>query len=477
MNRIIGSVAIGILGLAPLWGGVISTGPPAAERLSADSAMVGHVVLIQGRNLAGGDLVVRFGRARANGLNPGRSREAIWVEVPNKIDPRDPDTVAVTVFVNGQEAEYPNGALQFAYDLPAPLPAVLDYATGNPEMPKSVIVGAGFKVAFTGMHFTTGRRVPVTCLAVGPETESATGIFGTPTDTEVEFLFDGLNYTGDYKLLIGFSDGSAVGIDAPGLAYSLFDGAPMIEAVETLSEAATVSCDFTREMEFAACAFTGLTDIHALSPGIFLEGSFTAVRMSAVITDPDSSPAQSDILLATASYMKTDPYGPPTEVSLLLLDDGSSNTFPFKQQASLLEDCSEAFPDACVCSGATYRLSSGDESSADDRYTRALAFVNPATHVLLQDCLMRERHESALLMAPGDSIGFKFEAVDREGNLTSWPTQPVVSAGTDTLTCTGDPCGCCLMLSSDPTAPPPIGCSGLEGMLSSALPIGLCRSF
>src|SRR5262249_23288835 len=120
---------------------------------------------------------------------------------------------------------------------------------------------------------------------------------------------------------------------------------------------------------------------------------------------------------------------------------------------------------------------SGDTTAADSLYMRSAALVNPATDVLLQDCIARQRHESSLLSVAGESIAFRFEAVDREGNITTSSTNPVVVVGTSSVSCAGDPCACCLMLQTDPPAPPPAGCSGLEGMPAPDLPGGLCRSF
>lgn len=478
MNRLIGAVAIGILSATPLSAGVISSGPPVAERLSADAGRVGQTILVEGRNLGGADLAVRFGAAAAAvAENPGRSRQTIQVEVPGRVDPRDPDTVTVTVFVNGQEAEYPNGPLQFTYNVPQPHPAIEDYGTGDPQSPKSVAVAQPFVIHLTGTHFTTGRRAPVTCLAVGPTTEKATGLAGEATDTGMVFQFAGLPYSGSYQFLVGFSDGATAAIDAPRFAYQVFGYPPVIQQVEFAGGTESIACDETRVVELGACAFTGLPDLKALAPGVILEGTYTGLRMSALITDPDSSPGHTDILLATASYSRPNPSAPPTAVSLLMLDDGSSASEAYGQQSGWLQDCSDATPDACACRGAVYSSNSGDNAAGDDRYTRNVALVNPATNPLVQDCIVEQTRRTLLLLAPGDAIAFRFEAIDQEGNLTSWPTQPAVSAGTDTVTCTGDPCGCCLLLSPDPTAPPPTGCSGLEGMLSSALPDGLCRSF
>lgn len=477
MNRLVGAVAIGIVTTIPLHAGIISSGPPVAEQLSVDSGQVGQTVLIMGRNLGGTDVLVRFGDAPAAAGNTGRNRQVITAEVPGRDDPREPDTVPVTVFVNGQEAEYPNGPLQFTYDIPRPYPVIEDYGTGDPQSPKSVLLAHPFEIHFSGIHFTTGHRAPVTCLAIGPTTEKAIGLAGEATDTDLAFKFPGLQSTGSYQFLVGFSDASAAAIDAPQFVYRVFGSPPVIQQVDAASTTESVSCDFTKIVELGVCGFTGMSDVRALPPGVFIEGSYTALRMSALITDPDSIPGRSDILLATVSYTAPIPQVPPTEISLLLLDDGSSVTHMSQQQGGWLEDCSDATPDACACRPLDFALNSGDVASGDDRYTRDLALVNPTTNSILLDCIAQQSPRTQILLAHDESIAFKFEAVDREGNLTTWPTQPAFTGGTDTVTCAGDPCGCCLLLSPDPASPPPTGCSGLEGLPSSALPGGFCRSF
>ncbi|HYV86851.1 MAG TPA: hypothetical protein VFB49_13140 [Patescibacteria group bacterium] len=477
MNRMMRAAALGLFVTVPWPAAVAAPGAPVAERLSVDSAEVGRTVIIVGRGFAGGDVVVAFGPAAASVSSSGRSRQTIAVEVPGKLDPLDPDAVTVTVFVNGREALYPNGALRFTYDVPRPYPVIEDYRTGDPQAPKSVFVARPFVIHLVGTHFTTGRRVPVACLAIGPTTEKAGGLFGEATDSAMAFEFAGLPYAGSYRFLVGFSDGSTAGIDAVDFASQPFGRPPVIQQAEAVTETETVSCDFTQVAELGVCAFTGLSDVRALPPGVFIEGSYTALRLSALVTDADSIPGRTDILLAIASYLDPRPSTPPTEVSLLLLDDGSSAAFPSQQKAQWLEDCSDATPDACVCRAQVFALTSGDAISGDDRYTRRVALVNPSTNPLLRDCITQQAPQFQVLLAPDASIGFTFEVVDREGNLSRWPVEPAIREGTDTLSCAGDPCGCCLLLSIDPTSPPPAGCSGLEGMISPALPGGVCRSF
>jgi len=62
--------------------------------------------------------------------------------------------------------------------------------------------------------------------------------------------------------------------------------------------------------------------------------------------------------------------------------------------------------------------------------------------------------------------------VDRQGNLSAWPNNPTTGFAPTTIECTGDECGCCLLLSSDPVAE----CQGKSGMPSDDYPAGFCNS-
>src|SRR5262245_60749965 len=94
---------------------------PLVDQVNPSMGQVGHVVVLRGRGLGGTNLEVRFGRAQAlEAHNPGGSGEVIELRVPNKVDPRDPDTVEVTVTVDGVGAIGSAGSLQFTYEAPQP---------------------------------------------------------------------------------------------------------------------------------------------------------------------------------------------------------------------------------------------------------------------------------------------------------------------------------------------------------------------
>jgi len=274
-------------------------------------------------------------------------------------------------------------------------------------------------------------------------------------------------------LLLAFSDGSGASILAPGFVLAerpIFGDPPSIESVAFgTNPQEIVECDFTEAVEGYFCTL-GIPGIRA-EPGIFIGGTFTSVRFRARVTDPNSTPTLSNVLLVAASFADPDT---PTERSLVLLDDGSANTFPFPQKADLPEDCIVDASGICQCVQKVYRVDSGDVVPRDDVYTRDMAFVDRGTLQagLLQDCIMRQSHDTPLPLAAGSTLEFKIEAVDREGDLSVWPARLRASVGAGSFSCTGDECGCCLLTSMDPAAE----CKGKPGMPSDDFPAGVCVS-
>lgn len=209
-----------------------------------------------------------------------------------------------------------------------------------------------------------------------------------------------------------------------------------------------------------------------IGPGIFVEGTYGEANMKVKATDPNSTPAQSNILLVSASYRLQ----PPSKVeqSLVLFDDGSENKFMFPQKvAGLGEHCEVDENGFCHCSETSYPLTSSDTDKSDDEFTRRLAFVKRTADEYLLDCIQRDRHATLILAEPGETFEFKIEAVDRQGNLSTWPQPlPLMVAG-DSFDCTGDPCGCCILQFKGIDS----ACASLPGMISPEFfPGGLCCS-
>jgi hypothetical protein len=450
----------------------IVTAAPIVRRLNPSSGQVGHLVVLEGSDLAGFDLQVKFGRAQALVLHdPGRSEGIVRLLVPNKVDPRDPDTVTVTLLVDGIDAITPAAPLQFTYSIPQPQPVITDLTTADPLRPRSVLPNQPFVLTLSGSNFLTARRVPQRCIALGGEVRESADVVGPASDTSVGFSFPGLQAAGDYEFLIAFSDGTGASIAAPHFVEPrpLFGFPPTIQSVffeSNLQQA--VQCDFTSVVELYLCSL-GVYGAKA-DPGVFVGGTYTQARLRARVTDPDSTPTQNNILLVTASY--PDPKD-NNEISLVLFDDGSANTFLFPQKAdSLGEDCTVDPFGNCACSLARYPINSNDPTTGDAEYTRGLAFVDPAASLFLQDCIMRQNHQVPISVAPESSLHFRIEAVDRQGNLTSWPVLLTTTVAPTISACTGDECGCCLLLSPNPT----VDCQGKLGMPSTDFPDGICLS-
>jgi len=446
---------------------------PMVNRVSPAAGQVGNIVALEGSGLAGDHLEVTFGRAAAlQLLNSGGSDRVLRLLVPNKVDPRDPDTVTVGVKVDGVEAIVPSGGLRFTYSIPQPSPGITDYTTDNPANPKTVSPDLPFVVTLTGANFMLARRVPQRCIARGDGGQESEGVVGPSSDTSVSCSFPGVETVGDYELLIAFSDGSGAGIPAPGFVQErrIFGSPPTIESMSfEANPQQTARCDFARIIEGYVCSlgFPGAT----AEPGVFIEGTFTHVRFEAKVTDPNSTPTHSDLLLAAASFTSPDSQ---IETSYVLFDDGSANVFPFAQKSNLPEDCTDDGFGVCTCNPKHYPVQSGDAVANDTVFSRDMAFVDRSSVSLglLEDCILQQYRDVPVDFVAGTILGFKVEAVDREGNLAAWPSQPAVTIGTASFSCTGDECGCCLLTSSDPA----VECRGKPGMPSIDYPSGICLS-
>lgn len=164
---------------------------PIALALSVDAAQVGQTLFVEGRGLAGENLEIRVGRAPAAGAtNPGGSARRIRFDVPNRLDALEPDTVTVSVFVDGIEALYPNGPLRLTWEMPQPPASLSGYATADPDRPHSVLPGESFVLTLTGERLETGQRAPIGCTASAHATTIRfSGEFVEATKTEATFAF------------------------------------------------------------------------------------------------------------------------------------------------------------------------------------------------------------------------------------------------------------------------------------------------
>lgn len=244
----------------------------------------------------------------------------------------------------------------------------------------------------------------------------------------------------------------------------LFGSPPAITGVDVSVSPEAVDCDVSDVIRGYFCTSNanpfGLVTFEA--PEVHVSGSYSRVTFSVRASDPDSQGTTNDILLTSASYTTPPGQGEPKEVSLVLLDDGGTNEFVFKQVStySVSEDCDiNTTTGMCGCRGAEYKLKSNDMTAGDGSYSRTFAFIAPGSGFpaqfgadLLQNCIIRTNNE-----APSAGAGFieqplefKIEAVDRSGNLAAWPVKPAVNIDATSYVCTGDACACCLMDHADP---------------------------
>ncbi len=279
----------------------------------------------------------------------------------------------------------------------------------------------------------------------------------------------------------------------------IFGNPPSIQTVDPNYSfpQAPVDCDFTDIIQAFFCNFgildvqpqTGrgwtvkdvggqrvivYSDVPTTVPGVFIEGMYTEIVFAAKVVDQDSTPQQSNVLLVSASFRLPAPS--TTEISLVLFDDGSTIDFPFEQKSLIPEDCTvDLANQACACVGATYKIKSGDTTKGDNSFTRKFAIADPQTSNFLLDCIMRSKKEIPYPIDSGTQLDFKIEAVDRQGNLSTWPNKISTVVGNGSFVCNGDSCGCCLLHANSQLADIS-ECHGLDGMISpSQAPNGVCK--
>jgi hypothetical protein len=256
---------------------------------------------------------------------------------------------------------------------------------------------------------------------------------------------------------------------------------------------ALASCDFT-DMFLAARGFCD--DSPILAGPVMVESTYTEVTFEVTVTDPDDPPPpDTDVLLVAASYITTDAAGNAQEDTLVLFDDGSQVPFPFGQKDLRLEDCFfDVVGKVCTCSKAFYDVTSNDSTAGDDIFTRKFAFA-PSGSIpaqmdgLFLDCIANANGQASQISADiaGVALEFRIEAVDNSGNLTEWPNRPGATIGSGALTCSGDPCACCLLLNTVNPADDQVdgGCRDLDGVMfdpaggssfGRVCPSGFCKS-
>lgn len=245
----------------------------------------------------------------------------------------------------------------------------------------------------------------------------------------------------------------------------IFGEPPTIQSVDPVfvDPNKLATCDFTSTMVGFFCqngvpdvevqAGTGWTlipdetghdqvvhsDTPTAQPGIFINGEYTEFIFKAQVTDPNSTPGNTNILLVSSSYVSPES---EIETSLVLFNDASETDFPVAQLSILGENCETQ---TCPCDYFNYKIHSGDADKNDDVYTRKFLVINQSAPDFLRDCIMQSLNVVGGLAKPHSSLEFKIEAVDRQGNLAVWPNKLVGDTGSGRFACDGDSCGCCIL--------------------------------
>jgi Zn-dependent metalloprotease len=258
---------------------------------------------------------------------------------------------------------------------------------------------------------------------------------------------------------------------------------PTIASVDVQQQSQDGLCDYTSVLQGLLCTNGIAVEMIAPPfPTITVSVHYTEAVLRATVTDPDSTPAQSDIISVTA-------VDPAHAISLSLLDDGGVGSPDFGQVGEKLEDCTvDPAAGICSCSRAKYPVSTGDAVAGDDNYAQASAFVRqsgaPVTasgRAILLNCAARSGGHAPQPLPDVEQLNFTILAADNGGNQTAWPQNPAVSLDPASVTCDGDACACCLLMSDSPTSPAASGgCSGLAGLAGvpgSGFENGFCKTF
>jgi Zn-dependent metalloprotease len=261
---------------------------------------------------------------------------------------------------------------------------------------------------------------------------------------------------------------------------------PTIASVDALARSGEAICDETTVLQGLLCTNGITTDLVAAPfPTETVTVRYTEATLRARVTDPDSTPAESDILEVTVipnPPPPNQPHGRPGSFLQLLDDGGAITTVSF--DAGRPEDCTvDPVAGICDCRPAVYPVSTQDAVAGDDVYTRVMPLVwlvppppqipggpIPNAATLQANCIARSRGLMPVRVdVTGGVLPWEIDVRDKGGHIVRWPQNPQVGVDPTTLTCDGDACGCCLLLSDNPSASPANGgCAGLPGLVGIA---------
>jgi hypothetical protein len=266
---------------------------------------------------------------------------------------------------------------------------------------------------------------------------------------------------------------------------------PVIESVAVVQDSVdrVARCDLTAYLKGLLCANGIPSGMFVEEPAASLTVGYSGAHLTARVTDPDSIPGHEDVLLVAAEFPLAAPGAPdPLHRDVTLLDDGGSLSTPFPQISAAAPEACGGDPECPSCSPAIYPLTSGDSTAEEHSFTRALAFVttqgtfegltgitSQGHYPLALDCIAASgAREPIFIQRPaGESVPFLVQAVDRAGNLDTWPGAPSLILEQTRYSCEADDCTCCILLSDSPSAEC-VGRQGLVGVAGSGFENGFC---
>lgn len=271
----------------------------------------------------------------------------------------------------------------------------------------------------------------------------------------------------------------------------IFGRPPQINSASIDVSTNHVLCDYTLPFDIYFATSGGLQ----VTPGPLMIGAtYTQFMFHANVSDPEGN---SDIILVTASYA----FGrPPEETSLVLFDDGSNSTtnpLVYTETGQVPTNCTSTGGQTTCNKATQISLKSNDPVANDGNFTRGFAFLILSTQLdelggaYARNCIAIQAHQypqGKAESAPGTTLSFRFDAVDKEGNLTTFPARQLATTGPASFECSGDDCLCCYVRCSTaglsdpqpnctPGDPSCCNCVGLPGMIGVGAPAGLCKSF
>jgi hypothetical protein len=251
--------------------------------------------------------------------------------------------------------------------------------------------------------------------------------------------------------------------------HGFFGAPPAFDPASIKAGPQTTLCDRTEYVEAFVCDAAGVQGAQATSP-VILAVTYDAALLTAHVVDGDSTPDQDDVVSVTANLFASQP--PTPQSAIPMLDDGSLTSLPDIFSHNVMYCSEDPVARVCRCLLQHVPAFSGDATKGDGIYTLETSLTLPfSTSDVATACVIQNRPRNTMFFSPGTPVSVILRATDHIGNVNS--TTATVTPSGATMSCTGDACGCCLLVSPEPVAQ----CAGLPGMPSPDYPDGLCRAF